>query len=321
MQIRECIDSEECSRIWQEKWPQGCLFDLWPVRECFASSYKRQPFFLLAEEKGRIEGVLALSWVKEAGYYAFFPGETWQDKTWLEQNRIITSSPDVFSALLESVPGPTHLRYLTYDSVLPGNVPVAVDEVGYLFIPSVCNYSFEDYMQKFSGKSRKKLSRELSVLENQGVEYRFDRVEDIRFLFRMNLEVFGETSYFYNPSFLDSFEKLIAWLFNHNMLRITTLMIGGQIAAVDIGAIWQKSYTILAGATNPEFPGVAKMINFHHLDRSCRERFDVVDFLCGDFGWKRRFHLSDRPLYELHLHPETNSRLEAGFAMGKINEL
>jgi CelD/BcsL family acetyltransferase involved in cellulose biosynthesis len=46
---------------------------------------------------------------------------------------------------------------------------------------------------------------------------------------------------------------------------------------------------------------VAKLINFHHLEIACRERFDSVDFLCGDFGWKQRFRLVARPLYEFTL--------------------
>lgn len=320
VQIRICEDPEECGRIWQTKWPGTCLFDLWRVRECFAGSYKRQPYFILAEDRQGIKGLLALSRVDETGCYVHFPGETWQGKTWLEQNKIIAESPEVFSSLLENVPGPTYLRYLTHDSVPLEKTPVAVDEVGYLFFPAAYEFSFQSYMQQFSGKSRKKLARELAAMENSGVVYRFDHVADIRLLFRMNLESFGESSYFYDPAFLDSFEKLAAWLLKNNMLRITTIVIGGTVAAVDIGAVWQKTYTVLAGATNPEFPGVAKMINFHHLDRSCRERYEMVDFLCGDFGWKQRFHLSARPLYEMHILPEKNISCEAGTMSVKVNE-
>ena len=58
---------------------------------------------------------------------------------------------------------------------------------------------------------------------------------------------------------------------------------------------------MLAGGTNHEFPGVAKLINFHHLEIACHQRFDSVDFLCGDFGWKRRFRLVARPLYQITL--------------------
>lgn len=302
--VRLCIDPAECRAIWENFWPRENLFDLWEVRDSFAKGYKRQPYFLIAEEGKKVMGMLALSWADEYRCYMHYPAETWKGKTWLEQNKIPHQSPEIFAELLNSVPGPVHLRYLTDDSVPIGDMPVAVDEIGYLFFPKGYGYSFDTYLQTFSGKSRKKLSRELEKLKQHGISYRHDQVSDIQWLYRMNLQSFQQESYFYDPMFLDSMEKLISWLHGNGMLRITTLLLGGIIAAVDIGAVWQGTYTVLAGATNPDFPGVAKMINFHHLKWSCQQQMKLVDFLCGDFGWKQRFHLTPRPLYELQLQPE-----------------
>ena len=66
-----------------------------------------------------------------------------------------------------------------------------------------------------------------------------------------------------------------------------------------MACLYRGTYTVLAGGTAAAFPGVAKLINFHHLERACRERFQLVDFLCGDFTWKIMFHLTPRPLYLL----------------------
>lgn len=320
VEIQICEDPVECAHIWKEAWPRECFFDLWEVRNFFASSYKRQPYFLVAREQEKIKGILALSRIDGSRSYAHFPGETWRGKTWLEQNKIPASSPQVFTALLNSVPGPTKLRYLTRESVPIETTPVAVDEVGYLFFPGMYNFSFQNYMQEFSGKSRKKLAREFAELEKNGVAYRYNHTDDINCLFRMNLESYGELSYFYEPSFLDSFEKLVVWLHQKKMLRTTTLMLGGTVAAVDIGAIWNNSYTVLAGATNPEFQGVAKMINFHHLEWSCLQHLKVVDFLCGDFGWKQRFHLAARPLYEMNVFPKYNTIQRSKTLSAKFRE-
>jgi hypothetical protein len=68
---------------------------------------------------------------------------------------------------------------------------------------------------------------------------------------------------------------------------------------VDVGTVWNESSTVLAGGVNPGFPGVAKLINLHHLEWACQNRMKSVDFLCGDYGWKERFHLSPRPLYKI----------------------
>lgn len=301
IRLRIYDDPAECRTIWERCWPQRSLFDLWQARECFATGYNRQPHFLVAEEGKTIKGLLALSWVEEEEAFMHFPGETWKGKTWLEQNRIPASSTQVLQELMSCAPRPAYLRYLVSDSVPIGEEPVAVDEVGYLFFPGKHGYSFQSYFQLFSKKSQKKLTKELDGLAKQGVAYRYNQLNDIDWIYKTNIENFQQDSYFHDSRFLNSVEKLVAWLHQQGSLRVTTLLIGGSIAAVDIGVVWNKTYTLLAGATNPLFPGVAKMINFHHLEWACRNRVNEVDFLCGDFGWKQRFHLSPRPLYELHM--------------------
>ena len=66
-----------------------------------------------------------------------------------------------------------------------------------------------------------------------------------------------------------------------------------------MGCLYGGVCTLLAGGTNKAFPGIAKLINVHHMMRGCRERMECLDFLCGDFSWKKLFHLTPRPLYLL----------------------
>jgi hypothetical protein len=295
-------DLETVERLWQGHWPQISIFDLWPVRACFQAQYNRSPYFLVAQRDGRFLGMLALSWIQEEQCFGHFPGEIWQGKTWLEQNRILASDPGVSRALLNAVPSAARIRYLTGESLRLAETPATVDEIGYLFLPEQHHYSFETYMQGFSGKSRKNIRRELERLTTRGVSYRYDCFEDLDHLFRLNLECFQERSYFSDGRFLKSFENLAAWLRTNNLLRLTTVVIGGKIAAVDLGAVWRSTYTVLAGGTHPDFPGVAKLINLHHMQWACRQRLATVDFLCGEFNWKKRFHLTSRPLYEILIH-------------------
>jgi len=304
-------DLEDARRIWQRYWPQECLFDLWPVRNCFQSQFNHSPYFLVATENRRFRGMLALSWIEEAQCFGHFPGEIWHGKTWLEQNKIPASDPEVFSILVSQIPAAARIRYLTDDPNLPGASLDAVDEIGYLFYPQQHNYSFQAYLQCFSGKTRKKLRCELNRLTAGGVSYRYDCFGDVVHLFDMNLESFGEESYFHDARFLKAFENLVSWLQANKMLRVTTVLIGGRIAAVDVGAVWNRTYTVLAGGTHADFPGVAKLINFHHLEWACQQRFKVVDFLCGEFNWKHRFHLTARPLYRIENLPITVGRQEA----------
>ncbi|MBU0482436.1 MAG: GNAT family N-acetyltransferase [Proteobacteria bacterium] len=307
MKTRVCADPEECKRLWAEIWPVSCFFDLWEVRSSFAAGFARPTSFLVAEEGNKIQGLLALSWIEESDCYGIFPGETWQGKTWLEQNRIPVRSVRALEALLANIPGPARLRYLTEEAAGLAGSPVTVDETGYLFRPGEYGFSFSDYMLEFSGKSRKKLAQDSAKLEKHGVSFRYGEFADIQRMFRMNLEAFGRWSYFWEPRFLNSFERLVEWLDGQGFLRITTLLLGGEVAAIDIGAVWNNTYTVLAGGTSSEFVGVAKMINFHHLRWACEEKLALVDFLCGDFGWKERFHLQGRPLYKLQLQPDCHA--------------
>ena len=294
-----CTDREEARRLWEDYWPQSCLFDLWEVRACFDDAFQRPPYFLAAHEGAKCCGIMALSWIAEGNYFGHFPGEIWHGKTWLEQNKIPAGSPDVFQLLWDMAPNTTDVRYLNNPGRLAESIPFALDEVGYLFYPRQVEYSLDAYWQGFSGKSRKKLKQEINRLEAPGVSYRYDSLADIDLMFRMNLESFGGESYFSDARFLKAFASLAAWLHNNRMLRVTTLLIGGEVAAIDMGAVWRNTYAVLAGGTRSEFPGVAKLINLHHLEWSCRQRFSFVDFLCGDFNWKNRFHLTPRPLYQM----------------------
>lgn len=299
LNIRDCRDIDEFSYLWKRYWPRECIFDLWEIRNCFHRSYDRPLICLIAEKGSCVLGMLPLSWIEEQNYFGMFPGETWMGKTWLEQNKIPAASLRIRQELLDAAPGNVLLRYISPDYRESSYARAAIDETGYIFYPGNYHNSFTRYVTNLSLKFRKNCAREKATLEKHGVSFRYDAISDIEHLFRMNISAFGEHSYFDDVRFFNSFENLIAWLRENNMLRITTVRIGGTVAAVDIGALWNETYTVLAGGTNPEFRGVAKLINFHHLKWSCSERLKTVDFLCGDFGWKERFHLSARPLYKI----------------------
>ena len=294
-------DLQKCRSLWQATFPAALVSDLWAVRECFQRVYGRQPYFVVAEEGGVPVGLLPLSWVPESECYSFFPGETWQGKTWLEQNRVIARDPRIFDLLMEHLletGNRFHLRYM-----LPredGNVgQVALDEFGYLFLPDRYNFDFDRYFATFSRKTAKKLNRLTQEFEDRQLEIRLDQVQDFDLIVSMNRERFGTSSYFADDRFTESFRNLMYFFRQHGWLRIITVIVAGEPAAVDLGCVYKGVYTLLCGGTNPRFPGIAKYINLYHLRRACKERMEQVDFLCGEFFWKPLFHLTPRPLYKL----------------------
>lgn len=290
-------DLDAGRRLWESLMPRDLVTDLWEVRDCFWRHYRRRPCFVVASESGRITGFLPLCWIDEAGVYAYFPGETWQGRTWLEQNRIVAETPAVLDALLAAIPGDYHVRYLLPPA---GELPrgMTVDEIGYLFHPGEHNFDLETYFNNFSHRRLKRLRRELTQLEG-GASYRHDDPADLEHLVRLNCERFGERSYFADARFLEGFRSLTQLLRERGWFRMTAIVSGGEPVAVDLGCLYKNTYTLLGGGTHAAYPGIAKLINIHHMERACRERIDTVDFLCGDFSWKTLFHLTPRPLYML----------------------
>ena len=292
--LRVVQDQEEARFLWESLMPEDVVTDLWEVRACFHHHFRRPMHFITGEADGRPTGLLPLSWVEEQGAYAFFPGETWHGRTWLEQNFIAGS--DV-TRLLDAVPGPYHIRYLSPRCLTDAGEQPSVDEIGYIFTPARHGYDMENYWSQFSGKSQKRLRREIQSIADRGLEWRYDHPGDFDLMIAMNVQRFGAESYFSDPRFSWGFAEMVQLFKDRGWLRVTTALVEGQVAAVDIGVLYKGVYTLLAGGTNPSFPGVAKVINMHHMHRACQERTREVDFLCGDFNWKKMFHLQERPLY------------------------
>jgi len=302
LEIRTYSGYDDCKRLWNAVMPQDTLWDLWDVRDCFDRHYSRPRLFIAAEEDGHVKGLLPLSWIQENEKYGYFPGETWDGKTWIEQNRIYAESERVFDALLAQCPDSYHLRYLNSLDRVTGR-PISVDEIGYLFNPPQYDFRIENYHGLFSHKSFKRISKTITDFEARGAIYRYDDPSDVDVLIDMNLQRFEDRSYFHDMRFRESFVDLVELLRERGWLRITTVVIDGRSAAVDVGCTFNNSYVLIAGGTHADFPGVAKLINMHHMQWACSQRFAQVDFLCGEFSWKPMFHLSPRPLYALSGSP------------------
>lgn len=91
---------------------------------------------------------------------------------------------------------------------------------------------------------------------------------------------------------------------------MVSLEINGRIVAVDLGTLYRGTYTVFLGGTDLELPGVAKAINMYHIDFAFKKRLSKVDFLCGDFHWKKLWHLDPEPLYKF-LTPALRTEHEA----------
>lgn len=290
-------DLDECRELWKAFMPCRNVSDLWEFRLCFQRHFNCRPYFLLLEDGQGIAGMLPLSYVEEMDMFVFFPGETWEGKTWLERTPIYLREPTLLQELLLFCPERTYLRYLDVSeiSLFPD---LKIDEVGYLLYPSKLDFDISVYRKRFSNKRFKEIIKVVMSFTDTLDAFKYNRLEDFDFLVDMSLEHFGSNSYVHDHRFREAFRDVIHLLHGKGWLRMVSLEIGGKTAAVDIGALYERTYTIFLGGTHHELLGIAKAMNMHHIEYACKERLSKVDFLCGDFHWKKLWHLDPEPLYQ-----------------------
>ena len=293
-----CVtDLEDCKRLWDVLVRPVNVSDLWEFRMCFHPHFRRSPCFMVLEDGEGIAGMLPLCRIDEIDGFGSFPGETWRHKTWLERNPVYVRSPEVLPELLMSCPEGTRLRYLD----LPGSAlcdGIEVDEIGYVLYPSRLDFDLDRYHMRFSTKRLKSIRKSIEAFTGQDCSWHINRLEDFDRMVELNVEFFSEGSYLYDHRFRESFRNVTGFLHRRGMLRMVSLEIRGETVAVDVGALFRGGYTIFLGATHQGFPGVAKVMNMHHLRFAFHHGISKVDFLCGDFHWKKLWHLDPEPLYE-----------------------
>jgi len=288
-------DRDEQRQLWMKHWPRQSIFDEWVVRDCFARAFNRESIFVVCRDNQIVTGMLPLGNFDSSMGCGFFPGETWHDETWLEPNRIFAADAASAEALLETAPFALDLRYISDQNSLSG---LEIDDYDYSYFPGETG-GYSGYWQQLPKKYARELVKTIDAFQTTGLEIRHNRIADFRSLVDFSNTNFGTESYFFDARFIQAFENMTSWLYDNNALRLTTVLIGGVVAAVDLGAVRGNCYSLLTGGTNREFPGIAKLINLHHLEWGSANGMNQIDFLCGDYGWKRRFGLKATPYYRL----------------------
>jgi hypothetical protein len=297
LQKKFITDLRSCRSIWRELIPPRLVSDIWEFRLCFQRNFRRRPCFIVLEDRKGIAGMLPLSYVEEMDSYIFFPGETWNGKSWLERTPFYWRSKEFIPEILASCPDRTHLRYM---EPLDGCTACGseVDEIGYLLYPSQLVFDISNYLNRFSTKRLKNIRKEIQALMVQGGVFHMGRMDDFARMVAMNIERFGSDSFFYDTRFTESFRDVMYFLNKWSWLRMVSLEINGRIVAVDLGAVYGGTYVVFLGGTRLGLSGLAKAMNMHHLEFAFNEKLSRVDFLCGDFHWKKLWHLDSEPLFK-----------------------
>ncbi len=171
------------------------------------------------------------------------------------------------------------------------------DEIGYVLYPRDLGPDLTHYRARFSNKKIKAILKEVkSYTEN--TSFHLNRLEDFDRIVDMSVKFYGKDSYLQDSRFREGFRDIMYFLQQGGWLRMVSLEIQGETVAVDLGALWRGTYTVFLGGADRGFPGVAKTMNMHHIEFACEKGISKVDFLCGDFHWKKLWHLDPEPLFK-----------------------
>lgn len=301
-------DPDECGRLWKELIHPQVISDIWEFRLCFHRHFNHQPCFLLYKDRQGIAGLVPLAFNPMQGQFVFFPGETWKGRTWLERTPVYARSPEMIEQIIAGCPKGTFLRYVQLpDSGVTQEYEV--DEIGYVLYPSVFDYDIRSYFKRFSNKRLKSIMKTIHRLTGSS-RFHLNRLEDYDQLVKMNIRSFGSHSYLYNKRFRNAFRDVVQLLHAEGVLRLISLEIEGKLAAIDLGALYNGTYTVFLGGTCPDMPGVAKVINLYHLEFAFTNNIKKIDFLCNDFHWKKLWHLDPEPLYQFKI-PKAHAHMKA----------
>jgi hypothetical protein len=249
------------------------------------------------EDAQGVAALMPLSYVRQTEMFVAFPGEVWNGKTWSERNPVYLREPRFLYEILHACPDRTYLRYLDFpcNGLLSG---ADLDEVGYALYPGEFGYDVDRYIQRLSRKRFKDINKTIGTLLSREHRFHVNRLNDFDLMVQMNVNSFGTNSYLHDPRFRESVRDLMHALHRTGSLHMVSLDIEGRTAAVDLGALHNDIYTVFLGGTHPSYLGVAKVMNMNHIRFACGQRLTKVDFLCGDFHWKKLWHLDPEPLYK-----------------------
>jgi hypothetical protein len=296
MKKRFVTDLDACKALWNAFLEPRNISDRWDFRLCFHNYFHNTPHFLVLEDKKGVFGLVPLAYVPDRDIFVFFPGEDWKGKTWLERTPVYCREPLGLEELLSECPDRSYLRYMEVDeSLLP--LAADIDEIAYVLAPPKFHFDMNAYCSRFARKRLKSIMKEIASVRGCDYTWRVNHLPDFDRMVHMNRSNFGHHSYFADARFADSFRDVVALLDRKGWLRMVSLEIDGKTAAVDLGAVYRDTYTVFLGGTDPDYRGVAKVMNMHHLEFACARCLEKVDFLCGDFTWKKLWHLDAQPLY------------------------
>ncbi|PIS14135.1 hypothetical protein COT65_00555 [Candidatus Shapirobacteria bacterium CG09_land_8_20_14_0_10_47_13] len=289
-------DLSRCRQLWQKFSPHKSLFDTWDFRHAFYLGYHEQPYFMTIIFKDEPVACLPLWYEDDNREFRWF-GSWWQ-----EDNTFFALHESLVPIMLKVLPKPTLLNAISCSPELANRFKFALDDPKYiLHLTGLA--SADDFLTRFSKKRRYNLKRDRHKILDQNPKTIINRFADLKHLARLSMDRFhakGEDSDWEDPGRVKTFEAVISEAKEYQPRMITT-EINGQVAGVDLVAIYKGTYYLLkCGYDIANFPGLGNYTNLMQINDALRlGDIQKMDFLEISYGWKDKL-LEEVPLYQYH---------------------
>lgn len=289
MELKIYKNINECGKLWNNFSLNERLFDSWAFRLCFYNRYGVQPYFIAGKEKGKIVGVIPLSFIKNEDHYTYFGG-------WFpERNAFFLKDKALLSQFLERCPDNTLVEGIAteeskYYQFLEDESTFYVDLLKY-------DNCFEKYFSSFNAKKQKNFRRDIKSIPKYRI--RMNRLGDFRRLIELNIKQFDEESIYNDKKTRDSIYKMVKLAHKRNILQMISVEINGKTEAVDIGIIFGKWYHVITGSSNnKKIPNLGKLMTILNIQNATTKKCRYVDFLASSAYWKNQWNFESEMLYK-----------------------
>jgi hypothetical protein len=296
LQIEIISDINSCFELWKKFSPSKTLFDTWEFRLAFHKAYQYKPYFLLLKNQYEELALLPLWYEDEKKEYFWF-GSDWQ-----EEVRFFGRDPSYVPLLLFLAPSPLSLNAISRDSVrlLKDKIKFEEDEPKYVLnLEEFRNH--EDYLMTLKKKTRYNLRKDRRKIERQNPKIIINNFSDFENLVHLSKERFeqkGQKTDWEDPKRVEAFRQVIKLAGRSYEIRMISVLIGNQIAGVDLIALFNNCYyTLICGYNVRDFSGIGNFVNLFEIDDAIRLEMKKIDFLQNSYAWKGNF-LNAVPLFK-----------------------
>jgi ribosomal-protein-alanine N-acetyltransferase len=296
IKVEVITDLPRCFDLWQEFSPKQTLFDCWEFRLSFYNAYKFKPYFILIKNLSENLAILPLEYSEKDSCY------TWFGSSWHEENKFFVKNPIYTPLLLELAPKPLSLEAIdaSGQDSLKEFIKLEPDSPKYILDLQNMSSS-EDFLMNLSKNKRHGLRKDRRRIEKQNPQIIIDKFSDLDNLINLSRRRFhekGENTDWEDPRRIETFKQVINLADRTYKLRMISIYINNQPAAVDLIAIFNGCYYALkCGYDVKNFPGIGNFMNLFEIDDAISMRMKRFDLLQNNYEWKDRL-FQQIPLYK-----------------------